>query len=188
LPKVTIVVGPGSGTEYEIERAAILGRLDTNDIPIHDKKASREHAKIYLQGQKFSIVDLNSSNGTFVNGDQITKRQLEDGDEIEIGTIKMRFDHPELAQAQQASMSKRKSLDDDFSTAKGGADAAAGSKPADIVLKSHAPLQYSRVKPGRSLLGFDLDQISDTGRFIIYGAAVLIFAVLIYLSYTLVSG
>ncbi|MHC4959789.1 MAG: FHA domain-containing protein [Planctomycetota bacterium] len=188
MPKVTIVEGPGSGTVFEIERAAILGRLDTNDIPVQDKKASREHAKIYLQGDKFSVVDLNSSNGTFVNGAQITKKALEDGDEIEIGTVRMRFEHPELAAAKAASGTKRRSLDDDFSTAKGGAAAAAGSKPADIVMKSHAPLQYSRVKPGRSLLGFDLEQISDVGRFLIYAGAVAVFAVLIYLSYTLVSG
>ncbi|MHC4342635.1 MAG: FHA domain-containing protein, partial [Planctomycetota bacterium] len=63
MPKVVITEGPGSGKFYDIEHAVILGRLDTNDIPVQDKKASREHAKIYRQGQQFAIVDLNSSNG-----------------------------------------------------------------------------------------------------------------------------
>ena len=83
MAKVVITEGPGSGTEYEIERAAILGRLDTNDIPVRDKKASREHAKIYQQGQQFAIVDLNSSNGTWI---KIWERsKLHDNDFIFMG-------------------------------------------------------------------------------------------------------
>ena len=91
MPKVIIKQGPGTGNEYTIEQAVILGRLDTNDIPVHDAKASREHAKIYRQGEQYAIVDLNSSNGTFVNGEKITKRILKNGDEISIGTVRLVF-------------------------------------------------------------------------------------------------
>lgn len=166
----------------------ILGRLDSNDIPIHDKKASREHAKIYQQGQQYAIVDLNSSNGTFVNGDKITKRILEEGDEIEIGTVSLRFEDPEAVAAKQAAVQKRRSLADDFGSSKPAAATAASSKPADIVLRSHQPLQFRRVKAGRTLLGFDLDQVSDSGRLVIYLVLIAVFAVLIYLSYVLVAG
>ena len=183
-----IVAGPGKGTEFVLERAAILGRLDTNDIPVRDKKASREHAKIYLQGQKYAIVDLNSSNGTFVNGAQVTKQLLEDGDEIEIGTVRMRFDNPEAAVAAAAPLKGRRSLDDDFPKPKAREKGGGASKPGDVVMKSHEPLQYSRVKPGRSLIGFDLDQVSDAGRTLIYLTAIALFAGLIYISYTLMAG
>jgi pSer/pThr/pTyr-binding forkhead associated (FHA) protein len=145
LPKVVITEGPGSGKFYDIEHAVILGRLDTNDIPVQDKKASREHAKIYRQGQQFAIVDLNSSNGTFVNDEKITKRILKDAP-----------------------------------SATGG-----GGKPPEIVLKSHQPIQYSRIKPGNPILGFDFDQLSEGGRIIIWGILLIVFAVLIYLGYTL---
>ena len=84
--------GPDAGREYTIEQAAILGRLNSNDIPIQDANASREHAKIYKQGNRFAIVDLNSTNGTMVNGQRVTKRVLKEGDVIGIGVVHMRYE------------------------------------------------------------------------------------------------
>ena len=188
MAKVVVVEGPNPGAEFSFEQAAILGRLDTSDIPVPDKKASREHAKIYQQGQKFSIVDLNSSNGTFVNGAQITKQVLEDGDEIEIGLIRLRFENPKVA---KAATQKRKSLDDDFGKKEKqtAADSAAASGgPPEIVMRGHQPMQYSRVKAGRTLLGFDLDQVSDTARFFIMIGAILLFAGLLFVAYKAVAG
>ena len=96
MPKVTITQGPDSGKSYDIERAAILGRLESNDIPVHDKKASREHAKIYRQGQTVAIVDLNSSNGTYVDGRHFIRDTmilwLED-QSLMLGTVKTGATH-----------------------------------------------------------------------------------------------
>ncbi len=183
---MVITEGPGTGTEYEIERAAILGRLDTNDIPVRDKKASREHAKIYQQGQKYAIVDLNSSNGTFVNGDAITQRVLEPGDSISIGLVTMRFEDPDAEAAKEAAATKRRGLDDDFRAGEAKAAATDGATP-EVILKSHQPLQFRKVQAGRTLLGFDLDQVSDGARLLIYFVLILVFAVLIYFSYSLVG-
>jgi len=187
--KVRIVEGPGAGTEFEIEQAAILGRLDSNDIPVHDPKASREHAKIYKQGTKYSVVDLNSSNGTFVNGDQITKRALEDGDRITIGKVTMVFENPE-DEALKAAAPQRKSLDEAFDSSRGEkpkSGAAAGSTP-EIIMSGHKPLQYSRVQPGRPLLGFDMDQLSPTGKLVIWALIIAVVSALAYVSFALVSG
>jgi len=177
--------GPDTGKVYEIAQAAILGRLDSNDIPVRDAKASREHAKIYKQGEQFAIVDLNSSNGTFVNGQKITKRVLKNGDEIEIGTVCLVFEMP----PEQKQAPARKTLEDFDAAKKGEAKPAApAGTPADIVLKGHQPIQVRRIKPGSPLLGVDLDQLSDTGRVIIYLALVAVFAGLMYLAYVLVAG
>jgi len=191
LPKVVIQEGPGAGKEFEVEQAAILGRLDTNDIPVHDKKASREHAKIYKQGDRFAIVDLNSSNGTFVNGEKITKRILEPGDRIEIGVVRLVFQDPE-AEAAKAAASQRKSLDEAFETAQrgepgGAAAAATATKPADVQMRGHKPIQVKKIKPGNPLLGIDLDQLSDVGRVVVYLVLLLVFAGLMYLAYSLVA-
>ncbi|MHC4953810.1 MAG: FHA domain-containing protein [Planctomycetota bacterium] len=188
MVKVRIVEGPGAGKEYEIEHAAILGRLDSNDIPVQDPKASREHAKIYKQGSQFSIVDLNSSNGTFVNGDQITKQALSHDDVISIGKVTIVFENPEEA-ALKAAAPKRKSLDDAFASGgeKESKAAASGAAP-EIVLSGHKPLQYSRVQPGRPLLGFDMDQLSPLGKLIVWVGIALVVAVLAFMSYKLVSG
>lgn len=190
MPKLTITQGPGSGTEYEVERAAILGRLETNDVPIHDKKASREHAKIYRQGQSYAVVDLNSSNGTFVNGEQITKRVLKPGDEITIGMVHLLFEYPE-AEAAAAAAPRRKSLEDAFDSAGGGRSqpAAAATATADsIQLSGHEPIQYRRIKGGRSGAGFDFDQLSPFGRLLATAIVLAVFAGLIYLGYVLMAG
>jgi len=190
LAKIVIVEGPDAGKEFTVEQAAILGRLDTNDIPVRDTKASREHAKIYRQGAKYAVVDLNSSNGTFVNGSKVTKHQLEPGDEIQIGVVVLRFEDPESEAENAAASSQRQSLDDAFAGRSAestgtAAAAAAGSKPADVVLAGHKPIQYRRVKPGRTL-GIDFDQMSDTARFFMYIGLILVFAVVIWLAYSLV--
>jgi len=192
LPKVSIKAGPDSGRVYEVAQAAILGRLDTNDIPVKDGKASREHAKIYKQGEQYAIVDLNSSNGTYVNGEKITKRILKSGDEIEIGTVRLLFELPE---PQDKKPPARKGLDEAFDGAKKGdgrpapaAAATAGTKPADVILKSHQPIQVHRIKAGAPLLGIDLDQLSDVGKMIVYVGIVATFTGLMYLAYMLVAG
>ena len=174
-----------------------MGRLDTNDIPVKDTKASREHAKIYKQGDQYAIVDLNSSNGTFVNGEKITKRILKPGDVIEIGVVKMRFEDPEAEAAKTAAAkgAGRKSLDEAFSAAQkgetqgaGAAAAAGGATAKDVVMRGHKPLQFSRVKPGKPILGFDFDQMSDVGRLIVYIGLVAVFAGLMYVAYTVAAG
>ncbi|NJN14319.1 MAG: FHA domain-containing protein [Planctomycetes bacterium] len=195
MPKVIITEGPGAGKQYPLDQAAILGRLETNDIPVKDGKASREHAKIYKQGQAFSIVDLNSSNGTFVNGLKITKHTLADGDEISIGMVIMRFELEE-ADKPKPTGSKRKSLEEleKAETAPpkaGGESAAAGAAKGgsgSIVLKSHQPMQFSKVKGGNPILGFDLDQLSDGARIAAYFLLIGVFALLIYVGYMVVAG
>jgi len=190
LAKLEIVEGPGQGEEFEVDQAAILGRLDTNDVPLKDGKASREHAKVYKQGTLFSIVDLNSSNGTFVNGWQVTKQKLESGDEITIGKVTLRFTDPEAEAVQQAALAGRKSLDDDFGkkgkdAPSGGGGAAPGEK---IVMTGHEPLQYRKKKRGNPMLGLDLDQVSDGARIFLYAALVVVFAALMYFAYVIVAG
>lgn len=189
MPKVVITEGPETGKEYTIDQAVILGRLDSNDIPIHDRKASREHAKIYRQGDRFAIVDLNSSNGTFVNGEKITKHILAEGDQIRIGVVSLRFEDPEAEAAHRARPSGRKSLDEAFESADrrsaGGAAPEAGHDR--IVLTGHQPLQYHRIKRGNPVLGFDFDQLSDTARLVLYVGLVVVFGLLIYLGYALVA-
>ena len=192
MVRVRIVEGPGSGQNYEIEEAVILGRLPTNDIPVEDAKASREHAKIYRQGGRFAIVDLNSSNGTTVNGKPVTKQVLEHGDVIAIGLVAMEFEDPEEEARKEAAKPQRKSLDDAFDSAStdgsGATAGAGGAGTPEIVMGAHKPLQFNRVKAGRPLLGFDLEQMSPTARLVISISLVLLFGGLIYASYKLAAG
>lgn len=83
-----------AGREYTHQIAgdlATLGRGDTNDIDIEDAKASKEHCRIERAGQRWKLVDLESKNGTKVNGEFKNKAWLGHGDLVQIGTAEMRF-------------------------------------------------------------------------------------------------
>jgi hypothetical protein len=71
---------------YEIAPNSVLniGRLDTNDIVLDDYKVSREHAVLKFNGSEFMLLDLASTQGTYVNGERIDRCNLEFDDKIQI--------------------------------------------------------------------------------------------------------
>jgi hypothetical protein len=69
-----------------------IGRLPESTIVVNDPNASRRHAEIRRSGNDVVVVDLNSTNGTRVNGATIRERVLNDGDQIVIGTTVLRFE------------------------------------------------------------------------------------------------
>ena len=73
---------------------AVLGRASSNQIVIRTDQASRRHARVFWNSDRWTIEDLDSRNGTFVNGQQIaTDRSLEDGDIVEVGGFAIQFSH-----------------------------------------------------------------------------------------------
>ena len=68
-----------------------VGRADTADLTIDSDRVSREHAAILCVKGQFSVQDFGSTNGTFVNGRQITEVALNDGDMIVIADIEFTF-------------------------------------------------------------------------------------------------
>jgi hypothetical protein len=94
-PSATLVVrhGPQACMSFSITgNQVILGREEGLDIILQDPEASRRHSRISWQGGDFVIEDLGSTNGTFVNGVQITAPQiLGPGDSIGIGQTALVF-------------------------------------------------------------------------------------------------
>ncbi|MDH5508435.1 MAG: FHA domain-containing protein [Anaerolineae bacterium] len=68
-----------------------IGRKLDNHIVIHDPRISRNHAQIRLMEGQFVILDLNSTGGTLVNGQQITKSVLYSGDSISLAGVILKF-------------------------------------------------------------------------------------------------
>ena len=64
----------------------VLGRSAQADIPLKDSGISREHSEIKVDGEKVTIKDLGSTNGTFVNNKRIARHVLKDGDKIQISS------------------------------------------------------------------------------------------------------
>ncbi|MBN1315466.1 MAG: FHA domain-containing protein [Anaerolineales bacterium] len=68
-----------------------IGRLDSNDILIKDPRISRQHARIELMEGRPRIVDLDSGNGTFVNGERITGPVLlDEGAIVALGSTRLK--------------------------------------------------------------------------------------------------
>lgn len=68
-----------------------VGRKDTNDIVIENLAVSGSHARLFKEGEAYFIEDLNSTNGTFVNGRKIAKQPLKNGDVVLIGSHTIEF-------------------------------------------------------------------------------------------------
>lgn len=94
--------GPLRNQIYQLEAALVnIGRDLANDIAIRDGQVSRYHLRLTLQGQDYCVEDLGSTNGTRVNGLQISQRtRLNDGDIITLGdSILLTYDLVYLEQS-----------------------------------------------------------------------------------------
>lgn len=81
--------GPAVGQTYTIgPQSAVIGRGIGNEAAIPDPEISRQHARIVLTDGRFTISDLGSANGTFVNGTRIAApTPLHDGDRVQLGPL-----------------------------------------------------------------------------------------------------
>lgn len=69
-----------------------IGRLPECEVVLTDPSVSRRHAEVRRRDGQFVIVDLDSTNGTKVNGVGVRERPLADGDEITVGSARLRFE------------------------------------------------------------------------------------------------
>jgi diguanylate cyclase (GGDEF)-like protein len=101
-----VLAGSNVGEMYEVEAPeTVLGRGANATVRLNDDGISRRHARLVLVQNEVVLEDLNSSNGTAVNGDPITQRILRDGDKIRLGsTTILKFtyhDHLDVSFQQQ---------------------------------------------------------------------------------------
>ncbi|MGL5248102.1 MAG: FHA domain-containing protein FhaB/FipA [Brooklawnia sp.] len=94
--KVAITTGRASGTSAtlpEVGQEIILGRASACELDVDDDYASSRHAKIWHDDEGFVVEDLASTNGTYVNGQQISQpTRINVGDVIRIGRSQMQLE------------------------------------------------------------------------------------------------
>lgn len=102
MARLVIIEGVNAGHEFSFDRDVTMGRSVENAVSLADQRVSRHHARIIRQGTHYVIEDLESANGTMLQGKQLlpgTLCQLTDGDEIVLGSTRLMFqvedDQPE---------------------------------------------------------------------------------------------
>ena len=92
MPKMIVSIDEVVIKEVQLTKdKTTLGRRPYNDIVIDNLAVSGEHAVLQMTGADVVLEDLNSTNGTYVNGKAVKKQQLQSGDAIEIGKYKIKF-------------------------------------------------------------------------------------------------
>ena len=100
LASLLFQAGPNAGRRYKLgDGDYIIGRRSDCQIFVPDMRVSRQHARVRRDGEGWSIEDLGSNNGTFVNGKQVQRGPIHHRDEITIANNKIRVDIPELAKS-----------------------------------------------------------------------------------------
>src|SRR5262245_38789906 len=76
------------------ETPVTIGRSEDQPLCIPHKSLSRCHARIESRGGRFTVVDLQSKNGTFVNGKKVHEQELRPGDTLTLGDLDLLFSIP----------------------------------------------------------------------------------------------
>jgi predicted component of type VI protein secretion system len=103
-----------TGRTYELKvEKTTVGRLDDNAFQVAEPSVSSHHCEIILKGNDVVIKDLNSTNGTFINGEKITEATLKPGQILRLGQIELRLesDNAPAGSTTAAATAANKKLD-----------------------------------------------------------------------------
>ena len=106
---LVVMAGSNVGEMYKLDKAQlVIGRGDKADLRLVDDGISRDHARIVKEGEQMVLEDMGSTNGTYCNGERVSRRPLSEGDKILLGsTTILKFSyHDKLDEAFQRQMSE----------------------------------------------------------------------------------
>jgi len=93
-PTLTILSGDQKGTEFRLKMGVTnIGSGSENDILMDDPSIAEKHAQITFGPDGFTIYDYNTAGGILVNGQRISEHLVQNGDNIQIGDIELRFEN-----------------------------------------------------------------------------------------------
>jgi pSer/pThr/pTyr-binding forkhead associated (FHA) protein len=93
MARLVIQSGEFEGRAFDmLEPRITIGRSADNTIRLDDKTVSSHHATLTLDGTDYILKDLNSTNGTRVNGRRITETRLANGDRVRLGHLDLKYE------------------------------------------------------------------------------------------------
>ncbi len=105
MPKMIVSIDGVVIKEVQLTKdKTTLGRRPYNDIVIDNLAVSGEHAILELAGSDVYLEDLNSTNGTYVNGKAAKRQLLRNGDSVEVGKYKIKFVADAIDEAQERAV------------------------------------------------------------------------------------
>lgn len=108
---LTIIEGDSQGIHRKLkEDKLVIGRRGA-DLALEDKAVSRRHCRIEKRGEAWFVIDLDSKNGTLVNGKKVTESMLHHLDEIKVGNARLLFAESEAQDDRAPQELSQKSLD-----------------------------------------------------------------------------
>jgi pSer/pThr/pTyr-binding forkhead associated (FHA) protein len=109
MAKLVVLSEGFTGLTYELKvDKTTIGRVEDNAFQIPEQSVSSHHCEIVQRGNDLVVKDLNSTNGTFVNGEQVTETVLKPGQILRLGQVEMRL---ESGTGSSAPASAKKPLD-----------------------------------------------------------------------------
>lgn len=142
MARLVVVSGAEKGREFELGNSQTIGRLSSNNIALKDTRLSRQHTRISLQGDSWWVEDLESKNGTFLNGVRIDRSRLEDNEEIRIGETYFVFLADASPESSAPLVDSRLNPDDVY--ARQTATSKQGADSVELGTTSKKQLSFSR--------------------------------------------
>ena len=93
MPKLVVLSEGLTGRTYELKvEKTTIGRVDDNAFQIPEQSVSSHHCEVLLKGNDVVIKDLNSTNGTYINGEKISEQTLKPGQILRLGQVEIRLE------------------------------------------------------------------------------------------------
>jgi pSer/pThr/pTyr-binding forkhead associated (FHA) protein len=138
-----VITGDAGRTPHELtDELVTIGRAPDNAIHLNDPSVSGRHAQLVAAGDTYQLVDLESTNGTVVNGNAVTRVTLRPGDVIRFGAVEACFECDRPAAAEPVPMLPEAEA----------LPAAVSAKPADFANASPFPKRKTEKDPTRNLI------------------------------------
>lgn len=111
MSRLILTKGADEGRQFELTLPVhTVGRDSNSSIRLHDTEVSRRHAEFRLVDGEYTLVDVGSANGTFVNGQQIQEAHLQAGDRIQIGQTVLVYSAGRADAQESSDLADRVSL------------------------------------------------------------------------------
>ena len=112
MPKLVVLSEGLTGRSYELKvDKTTIGRLEDNAFQIPEQSISSHHCEVLLKGSDVMVKDLNSTNGTYINGEKVTEKLLKPGQILRRGQVEIRLEGDGAPAGAAAAPTEKKKMD-----------------------------------------------------------------------------